>query len=447
MAGNRSDPFGVWLNQVTPSFTWDWLYLKYIRQHLNKVTNGEIKRLMLFLPPRHGKSEMVTVRYPAWRLERDPGLRVIVGSYNQTLANKFSRKTRRICRDRNVSLSAERTAVEDWETIAGGGLRSIGVGGGITGHGGDLIIIDDPVKNREEAASQTYRDKAYDWYTDDLYTRQEPGASMILIMTRWHEDDLAGRILSGEDKDNWQVVSLPAFAEEHDQLGRKIGEVLNPHRYDRADLLAIKTVLGRSFTGLYQQRPQEQEGDMFKRSWFRFYAELPQEHINWVRYWDKAATQDDGDWTVGTLMGECDGEYLLEDVTRGQWSSGERNKVMLRTAQNDRQTYGDVKTWVEEEPGSSGKDASAEIIRIMRGYPVRADKVTGDKIVRADPLAAQCEAGNVKLKKAVWNNVWLDELTSFPNGAHDDQVDSASGAFNKVVVPSAQLVDDPFKDW
>lgn len=430
---DQSEDFRSWLKRVTPTYNWDWLYLDFIRQNLNKVTNGEIKRLMLFVPPRHGKSEMVTVRYPAYRLKQNPSLRVIVGSYNQTLANKFSRKTRRIAREDNIALSAERSAVEDWETESGGGLRSIGVGGGITGHGGNLIIIDDPVKSREDAASQTYRDKTYDWYTDDLYTRLEPGGAIILIMTRWHEDDLAGRILNSEDGENWTVISLPAIAEENDPIGRRPGETLNPDRYSKEDLRKIQTVLGKAFQGLYQQRPQEQEGDMFKRSWFEIVSHAPEQMMR-VRYWDKAATANDGDWTVGTLMGYEAGAgiFYIEDVIRGQWSSGQRDKVILQTAEQDRKRYGDVRIFWEEEPGSSGKDASAAMSKLLVGYAAFSDKVTGDKAIRAEPLAAQAEALNIKLVKGKWFDNWIDEITTFPNGAHDDQVDSASGAFNQL---------------
>ena len=397
---------------------------------------------MLFLPPRHGKSEMVTVRFPAWMLEKDPTRRFIVGSYNQTLANKFSRKTRRIAIERGVQLAQDRTAVDDWETTEGGGLRSIGVGGGITGHGANLIIIDDPVKNREEAGSQVYRDKVYDWYTDDLYTRLEPGGSIILIMTRWHEDDLAGRILNSEDGANWDIVNLPAIAEEDDQLGREIGQPLCPERYNLDDLQKIKVVLGRSFSALYQQSPQEQEGDMFKRSWFYPLEDTSPKNMMRVRYWDKAATQDGGDWTAGTLMGydKENGLFYIEDVVRGQWSSGKRDNVILDTTYSDKRRYGNVRTMWEEEPGSAGKDSSAAMYKLLVGYPIEADKVTGPKEIRAEPFAAQCEARNVKLVKGKWIDSWIDELTSFPNGAHDDQVDSGSGAFNKLAKVSPLIL-------
>ena len=423
------DPFADWLYRYHAA-GWNWQpdHLRYIRSELRRVTAGELRRLMLFLPPRHGKSEMVTVRYSAWMLEQDPTRRVIIGAYNQTLANKFSRKVRKICRPR-MELSKERTAVDDWETERGGGLRAVGVGAGVTGMGGDLVIIDDPVKNREEASSPTYRSRVWEWYTDDLYTRQEPGGSIVLIMTRWHEDDLAGRILNSESGPDWTVVSFPALAMENDPLHREIGAALWPERYDVKALLDYKQVLGRSFHALYQQEPQEQEGDFFKASWFNdnIVREVPVEAQR-VRYWDKGATVD-GDFTVGVLLAKENGNFYVEDVERGRWTSHERNQHILRIAQAD---GGDVAVHVEQEPGSSGVDSVQEIIRLLAGFNVRADRVTGNKSVRAEPLAAQAEAGNVKIKRAAWNADYIDELTVFPNGLHDDQVDASSGAFQKV---------------
>jgi predicted phage terminase large subunit-like protein len=422
--------FYDWLHLVTPGWSWDWEHLSYVREYLEGITRGDIEKLMLFLPPRHGKSEMVTIRYASWFLEKSPQKRVIIGAYNQTLANKFSRKARRISRDR-IAISTERTAVEDWETEAGGGLRAIGVGGGITGQGGDLIIIDDPVKNREEANSLTYRNKVWDWYTDDLYTRREPNAKMILIMTRWHEDDLAGRILASDDGPNWTVISLPAIAEDGDDMDRELGAPLCPERYDLDALHDIKTAIGsRSFAALFQQRPVEQEGDIFKRSWFKF-ADASPADAQWVRYWDKGASTD-GDPTVGVKMGRSpDGLYYVADVVRGQWTTNERDRVIRQTAELD---GGEVAIYLEQEPGSSGVDSVNYLIRQLAGYAVRADKVTGSKQVRAEPFAAQMEAGNVYLIRGRWNNEYIDELCTFPNGTHDDQVDGSSGSF-------AQLAD------
>jgi predicted phage terminase large subunit-like protein len=432
--------YQAWLKQVTPNWVWNWDYQLLIQQHLNKITAGEMEKLMLFIPPRHGKSELVTVRYPVYRLEKNPGMRAIIGAYNQTLAEKFSRKSRRIASTR-VALSNERSAVHDWETTAGGGMRAVGVGGGITGQGGDLIVIDDPVKNRKEAQSRVYRDAVYDWYTDDLYTRQEPGCAIILIMTRWHEDDLAGRILRSEDGPNWKVLRLPAEAEANDPLGRQVGEALNPQRYPLEALAKIKVVLKRSYWALYQQRPMEQEGDFFKRSWFEIVRGAPTDGAVYVRYWDRGATANDGDYTVGLLMARVGTTYYVIDVIRGQWSSGERDRIIKQTAAADRAKYSNVQIWLEQEPGSSGVDVINNLVTMLSGYGVHADKVTGEKAVRADPLASQAEVSNVKLVVGAWNEDFIDELTSFPNGANDDQVDAASGAFLRLADAGATWDD------
>ena len=366
-------------------------------------------------------------------LEGNPKLRIVIASYNQILANKFSRKARRIAVQR-IALSKERTAVEDWETAAGGGLRAVGVGAGITGQGADRIIIDDPVKSREEASSEAYRERLYDWYTSDLYTRLEPGGAIVLIQTRWHQDDLAGRILASEDGPNWRVISFPAEAEEGDPLGRAYGDPLCPARFDRAALASIRTVLGTmDYTALYQQQPMPAEGAMFKREWFTLQPAAPIVAER-IRYWDKAGSEGKGDYSVGVLMAKAhDGIYYIEDVQRGQWSSLQRNQIMLQTAQLDQArcaNYGGVATWVEQEPGSGGKESAEATMRLLSGFVVGKEPVTGDKPTRARPFAAQCEAGNVKLIAGEWNAAYLDELTAFPFGRNDDQVDASSGAFN-----------------
>ena len=268
--------FPAWLKLISPGMRWDWRYQQLIYEKLEAVTRGTCKRLMLFLPPRHGKSELVTVRYTAYRLQQDPSLNVILGSYNQRLANRFSRKVRITWEDalvRNdgseppasaggLNSKNEKPAIHDnscsfvvkeqsanknahepprnnsqfstlnsqlpsarrrlntvaeWETGLGGGVRAVGVGAGITGYGAKLVIVDDPVRSRAEAESKTYRERVWDWFNDDLYTRLEPDAAIILIQTRWHEDDLAGRLLkdANDSGEHWDVVSLPALAEDN----------------------------------------------------------------------------------------------------------------------------------------------------------------------------------------------------------------------------------------
>ena len=263
----RNPHFPQWLSTVSNNMTWTWRHQQVIIDQLEKVTSGECKRLMIFLPPRHGKSELVTVRYTAWRMQQDPATNVILGSYNQRLADRFSRKVRKVISDavalsvppavaggssqpavdtgdtkRATSGSKNRpsridrdqppataggtdifpfasskpaNSVSEWETSAGGGFRAVGVGGGVTGFGAQLIVIDDPIKSRAEAESQTYRDNVWHWFNDDLFTRLEPGGAIVLIQTRWHEDDLAGRLLQEmqDGGEPWTVINLPALSE------------------------------------------------------------------------------------------------------------------------------------------------------------------------------------------------------------------------------------------
>lgn len=430
--GAHLPDFGAWLPRVTPAYRWDWPHIAHVRERLEQITTGIIDKLIIELPPRHGKSELCTIRYPVYRLAQRPETRVIVGAYNQTLANKFSRRARKIARESGLPLSDERVAAEEWETADGGTFRAVGVGGGVTGQGADLIIIDDPVKNREEAESPTYRDRVWDWYTNDLFTRQEPNCGIIVTMTRWHKDDLVGRILDSDDGPSWTRIRLPAEAELNDPLGRVVGAALCPDRFDNAALAKIRRVLGRDYYALYQQSPQAREGGMFKEHWLELVAEVPAQARR-VRWWDKAATESGGDYTVGVLMAENNGVYYVEDVVRGQWASGERDRIIRATAERDALTYkSSVIYGSEQEPGSGGKDQAAAFVRLLAGFPVETKPATGSKEVRADPLASQAQAGNLKVKRAPWSSAFITEMLEFPSGAHDDQVDAASGAFNKL---------------
>ena len=380
---------------------------------------------MLFVPPRHAKSETVTVRLPAYWLERWPDQRVIIGAYNQTLANKFSRKCRKIASPR-TELSRERTAVEDWETEMGGGLRAVGVGGGITGMGGNLIIIDDPVKNREEANSETYRGKVWDWYTDDLYTRLEPGGVMILIMTRWHEDDLAGRIIASEDGPNWEVISLPAIAETDDPMGREEGVALCPERYDENALASIRSVMGGSFQALYQQRPSAEEGDIFKREWWRYHREVPK-LTQIIQSWDTGfKTKDQNDFSVCTTWGVTDTGFYLMD----RWKEKVEFPVLKRTVISLSNKWNPHAVLIEDK--ASGQSLIQEL-KAKTTIPIRPVPVDTDKVARANAITPTIEAGNVFLPQdAHWLQDYIDELATFPSGTHDDQVDSTTQFLNYI---------------
>ena len=407
----------------------DGEHIRTICERIEAFLESDTKGLMLTVPPRHMKSTIGSECLPAWILSNNPQKEVIIASYNQSQARKMSRSCRnkfnhdvhrRIWPRQSFSVDAVDEFQLSGKLNGRPSLIAAGIGSGLTGSGGDLIVIDDPVKDMEEAESETIRDKVYDWYTSVASTRLAPGGHIILIMTRWHHDDLAGRILN-DDRENWQVLNLPAIDSK--------GNALWPERFPVDDLMKKKAAMGsRVFEALYQGNPTPLEGGMFKRPWFRIVDKKFPETALRCRYWDKAATHGDGDYTVGTLMAEHEGMYCIEDIQRLQGTPAEVQELIRSTAQQDGH---EVRIRMEQEPGSSG----VEVIdlyarRILQGYDFREDKVTGSKQVRAGPYAAALERGNVQTLRAAWNRSFIEEHCEFPLGKHDDQVDSAAGAFS-----------------
>lgn len=405
----------------------DGRHIHTICETIESFLQSDCRGLMISMPPRHMKSTIGAECLPAWWLSRHPQGEVIIASYNQTQARKMSRA----CRQRfdgdmhRMIFGATEFDIDAADEFQISGklngrpsLIAAGVGSGLTGSGGDLIIIDDPVKDMEEADSETMRDKVYDWYTSVASTRLSPGGHIILIMTRWHHDDLAGRILN-DDADSWQVLNLPAIDTE--------GRALWPERFPVPDLESKRAAMGsRVFEALYQGRPTPLEGGMFKRDWVRYDSPLPANAVR-CRYWDKAATHGDGDWTVGCLMSVQDGRYCIEDIVRLQGSPYEVQQTIRATAERDGR---DVIIRMEQEPGSSGVDVIDHYSRqVLQGFDFRPDKVTGNKELRAGPMAAAMECGNLWFLRAPWNRELESELLEFPLGEHDDQVDACSGAF------------------
>ena len=273
------------VERFDPNYQAGWVH-KDICQRLEKfsddVANRESPRLMLFMPPRHGKSTLASVAFPAWHLGRNPEHEFISCSYSGSLAMSFSRKVRHQLREPNYKnifngavLDPTSQSVESWLTTKGGGYVAAGVGGGITGKGAHVLVIDDPVKNREDAESEYNRDSVWDWYTSTAYTRLAPGGGILVILTRWHDDDLAGRLLqaAAEGADEWEVVRYPALAEE-DEVFRKEGDALHPERYNIESLDKIRRAIGpRDWSALYQQNPVADEGDYFTREMVQYYDE------------------------------------------------------------------------------------------------------------------------------------------------------------------------------
>ncbi len=417
-------------------------HLLALDRHLEAVEAGRIRRLMIFMPPRHGKSLKASVLFPAWYLGRDPTRRVILTGYSLELAQSFSRRVRNLIAsrpyqavfgrlsalERPVLISGDSRAAHRWDLAGyGGGLLAAGVRGGITGHGADLIVIDDPVKSRAEAESPTLRARTLDWYRADLYTRLEPDGAIVLIMTRWHQFDLAGTLLA-ESGDEWTVLKLPALAGEDDPLGRLPGEPLWADRFGRAELERIRRELGSyDFAALYQQEPRPPEGQIFRREWFNVIEKAPA-GTQWVRFWDLAASRADyADFTVGVKLGLTrEGRYLVGDVVRGRWMWPDARSVIIQTARSDGPG---VRIGVETVAWQV--TAVQELMRdpALTRFSFYGARPDADKLTRALPFAARAEAGLVDLVAGGWNSAYLEELCAFPQAQHDDQVDATSGAY------------------
>lgn len=438
--------FPAWLPVVSPTYTWNWKHQKYLYERLERVTTGECKRLQIAMPPRHTKSETVTVRYAAWRLEQNPSLRIVIGAYNQKLANKFSRKIKRLLKGR-VEFSPDCKAVEEWETTAGGGIRAIGVGSGITGYGADLIIIDDPVKSRKQAESETYRDNTWEWFCDDLYTRLEPGGQIILIQTRWHSDDLSGRLqkeMLEEDGEQWEIVSLPALAEENDPLGRQVGEALCPERYDEEKLGKIKKKLGAySFAALYQQRPIPTEGGLFKFDWFtkdKIKDKAP-DGLRWCRGYDLAISQrTSADFTASFRCAfDKEGNLWIEGGFCKRVEYPEQKRYVIERMKAEGRTEHGI------EKALHGIALVQDLRRVqsIRGKAFRAVPVDADKYTRALPWANLAEEGKVFFVRGTgsWIRELIEELIVFTGkgDTHDDRVDAISVAVQMLSKRSSKL--------
>jgi predicted phage terminase large subunit-like protein len=432
-------PFDSWIDQDGGRLNWHTRHHKYLYEMLETITNGTAKRLMIFMPPRHSKSETVTIRYVAWRLLSDPAMRVIIGCYNQKLANRFSKRIRRILEDNNA-LSETSRAADEWETVAGGGLKAVGAGAGITGFGADLVVIDDPVKNRAEAESTRRRDNAWDWYSDDIYTRLEPDAPVILIQTRWHEDDLAGRLIEqmtggGEQ---WQIVKLPAFACVDDPLGRPIGEPLWPERFNAEHLERIKAQQGSySFSALYQQEPMPADDGLFQRKWFAHVVDRAPAGLRWVRGYDLAiSTKDTADRTASFRCAiDADGNLYIADGFAGRIDFPEQRRYVLDRLNREKETIHCVE---------SALHGTALVQDIRSTAPRNAGRLTAvrpskDKVTRALRWSPIAESGKVRLVKGAWVNAFIDEACTFPAGTHDDQIDAVSIAVDALMKKRGKL--------
>lgn len=440
--------FGGWMARARSEFDWSARHFRVMQDALNRVTAGEWKRVIFQIPIRHGKSEHNTISYNAYRLERDPTTRLVIASHKQGQAHKFSRVVRRLTKKRGVPMSADRNTAGEWETEAGGGLIALGANAGTASLNADVITVDDPIGGRAQAESQAERDTLWDWFTNDILSRTQPHTAVILTMSRWHQDDLVGRLLS-EQAGDWQVVDLPGLAEPDDPLGREEGEALWPEMYDEAWMEQTRRQLGSyGFASLIQGRPTPREGGMFKWEWWQEIEEVPATGPM-VRYWDTAGTEatgdNDPDYTAGALLCRMvDGRTAIVDVERFRAGLALRDEKMVQCAVRDRQRYGGrVRWYIETESGIGGAERTAQLIRRLQqtGIPVYADpRPSKNKVLRAEPLASKAEAGNVVLCPGEWRGPFRGEAAEFPGGRHDDQIDAAAGADAKLAVTNTLTV-------
>jgi predicted phage terminase large subunit-like protein len=443
--------FTDFVSRVNPRYRW-YRHCRELAAVLQRVADGEITKLMVFLPPRHSKSETISRLFSAYYLWCYPQRFVGLCSYSAELAYTLSRAAKDFYLAAGGMLRYDAKAVKHWEAPNGGGFWAAGVGGPMTGKGFHLGIIDDPLKNAADAASDVLRAKQQEWYQSTFSTRAEPGAATIVVQTRWHEQDLAGYLLGqeadGEQPEGWTIVHLPAVAEDEIPAypascsilpdWRTCGEALCPERYDTDRLAKLRGRVSEFFwAALFQQRPRPREGGVLKAQWLPVVAAAPAQARR-VRYWDKAgSTKKQAAYTVGVLMAVApDGLYYIEDVVRGQLGATEREALIKQTAATDAARYGNVvQIWVEQEPGSGGLESAQATIRNLAGYPIRAEVPSGDKLLRGDPFVAQAGAGNVRLMKGAWNAAYVAEMIAVPNGTYWDQWDATSGAFNKLAGP------------
>lgn len=398
-----------------------------IADHLEKVESGEIDRLMITMPPRHGKSELATRRFPAWFLGRNPDKDIISSSYNSDLANDFGRDVRNIVNEPSYKelfpdggLASDSKAANRFATPKGGNYAAAGVGTAVTGRGAHVFIVDDPLKDREEANSEKRRDTVWNWYTSTAYTRLEDGGAVIVIQTRWHEDDLCGRLLAAEKagKDKWVHLDLPALMPDNTPLW--------PEKYPLESLERIRDNIGsRDWSALYQQQPAPDEGALFKREWFRYYTDAPKE-LNIYAASDYAVTDSSGDYTVHVIAGvDPDDNIYILDLWRQQTSAD----VWIEGAIDLAARWKPL-NWAEEA-GVILKAISPALTKRMRERSVyfRREPIPSisNKEARAQSISARYAMGKVyHPKNAPWVPDLEREMLSFPFAKHDDQVDAIS---------------------
>ena len=410
-----------------------------IAEKLEAVERGEVTRLIIEAPPRHGKSELASIRFPAWFLGRDPKRQIITCSASSDLAIQFGRSVRNLVNSHSFSsvfegagLSPDSQSANRWHTNHGGSYLASGVGGQIVGFGADLLIVDDPVRSRKDAESSTVRDDTWNWFRGAAYTRLMPGSSaIIIIMTRWHEDDLVGRILS-EMQEPWERLRLPAIT-----VQGTTQYAVCPERFPVSELERIRANIGeREWNAQYQQSPSPDEGAFFKREWVQSYSDrarlLEKQPLSVYLSSDWALTDDDGDYTVHAVIGvNPAGHWFLLDLWRAQVNALEATEAWLAMVEQ----WKPLVAFDEQIAITKGIGPFRSKLMQERGVHCRTEMVSlggMNKLTRASHTAAHHAAsvqgrfqqGMIHFPSgAPYTADLIDELLAFPYGKHDDMVD------------------------
>lgn len=436
-----------------PDYLMGWVHKEIcdvLDKFLEAVVNKKSPRLIICCPPRSGKSELVSRRFPAYLLGRYPDLQIIATSYAADMSQRFNRDVQRIIDDEtyslifpNTTLSGKRVKVDSrgsyirtsdlFEIVNHrGSYRSCGVGGGITGMGADCLIIDDPIKDRAEANSATVRQSIWDWYTSTAYTRLSPGGGVIVMATRWHLDDLIGRLIENMNTgagDTFTVINYPAIA-ENDEPHRHKGEALHPERYDLNQLEKIRKTIGsRDWAALYQQHPIPDGGSIFKAEWIKYWTDtsVPPQFDQQLISWDMTFKDSkNSDYVVGQVWGKKGADFYLLDQVRGQWDFVKTREMFLLLAKKWPRA---TRKLVEDK--ANGSAIISELQKTVSGIIPITPKES--KEARASAVTPFFEAGNVYIPdpdRTPWVSAFEAELFNFPAGAHDDMIDSMSQALS-----------------
>ena len=446
MARESMAGFTLW---TKPDYETNWHH-EIMCQKLDDFAAGRIKRLMIFMPPRHGKSELVSRRLPAFIFGQQPNKKIVSASYADSLASSMNRDVQRIMESSEYKFlfPQSRLGSEDSSTTGavrntsmfeipgkGGIYKSVGLGSGLTGHGADVLLIDDPIKDQQEADSFVYRERAWNWYQSTAYTRLEKNGQVLITMTRWHEDDLAGRLLKqakgDPNADQWEIIDFPALRE--DMLNpldpREIGEPLWPEKYSKERLTAMKKAVGsRVWNSLYQQKPTEQKGALIKRDQFKFYRSLPADALkygDWLASWDMAFKETKkSDYVVGQIWVKFEARKYLVDQVRDRMDFNKTIDAVKSLTGKHPHVY---KKLVENKANGPAV-ISALSAKIEGLIGVEAND---SKVARVNAVSPEFEAGDVWFPDPLYNpwvHDYIEELVTFPNGANDDQVDATTQA-------------------